>query len=234
MAPRPCAPRRPKRSQVITSSKTSSAPHRLARACSPSRKRGLGHDQPHVGGDRFDDDRRQIVLVRTQSFVDGGEIVVARDHNVAAYSFRNSAVGRTCRRCRRARFEQRQIEMPVVVAGKLEDATAAGEGASDAKRAHHRLGSRRDEAQALHGRKIGADSFGEPDLFAVRTSPDEPAGGEPVETGDQIGMRVAEEKRTVRHDIVHETTAGSVVGVRPPRARLQEHRGVNAPSRTDG
>ena len=82
---RPCAPCKPNRSHVMTSSKISSAPQRRARSRKPSRKPAAGGTKPMFAADRLDDDRGQLGLAPLRQLVDRREIVVARDHDVAPY-----------------------------------------------------------------------------------------------------------------------------------------------------
>ena len=144
---RPCAPRKPKRSQVMTSSKIKSAPARWGMFGEALQESAGGLHETHVGPDRLDDYRGEFGLVSFEPFVDRGEVVVARDEHVVPDPFWNS---RRLGTGRGAGIDQREIEMAVVVSGKLEDARAPGKRARNADRAHHRFGAGRDEAEALH------------------------------------------------------------------------------------
>ncbi len=118
----PCAPRKPKRNHVMTSSKISSAPQRSARSRNPSRKPGFGHHEPHVCRNRFDDDRREFVLDSVACEVDGAEVVIPRNGNIGAHAFGNSASA--CAARRGTRIEQCEIEVTVIVTRKLQHARA--------------------------------------------------------------------------------------------------------------
>src|SRR5581483_10012597 len=167
------------------------------------------------------------------ALVDGVEIVVAGDHDVVAHAGRYAAGGRTGRGRRCAGIHQRQIEVPVIVAGKLQHAGAAGKSSRHTYCAHDRFGPRGYEAQALHRREIAANALAEPDLVFVGAAPNQSGTSEPIEAANECRMRVAEEQWTVRHDVVDVTPPLRVESVRPPCACLEEHGRVDAPRRTD-
>ena len=73
----------------------------------------------HVSDDRFDDDGRELVLATAEERVDRIEIVVPGDGHVAHHAVGDSTAGSAGGVRRRAGIEQREIEMPVVVSGKL-------------------------------------------------------------------------------------------------------------------
>jgi hypothetical protein len=94
---------------------------------------GVGLYQAHVTDHRFDHDCREPVADARQVRVDVGEIVVARDRKIVRHRARNPRMLRPIGMRRRAGVLQRQIEVAVIVAGKLEDRIAAGERARDAR-----------------------------------------------------------------------------------------------------
>ena len=56
-----------------------------ARAALAQRRRGsrrIGRDEPHVGGDRLDEDRGEVVAVRGERHVERVEVVVRHDDRV--------------------------------------------------------------------------------------------------------------------------------------------------------
>ena len=76
----PGRPPSPTRNPVITSSNTSSAPARVQRSRSRSRKPALGRNQTHVGGDRLHDHRREVGAERVERVLERG-VVVERHHD---------------------------------------------------------------------------------------------------------------------------------------------------------
>ena len=79
-----CAPPGATRKPVITSSKTRSAPWRVAERAQARRKSGPRRDDAHVPGHRLDDDRRDLVgLHAAKQRLDAREVVVLRDERVA-------------------------------------------------------------------------------------------------------------------------------------------------------
>ncbi len=108
----------------------------------------------------------------------------------------------------------------------------AGECARDADRAHHRLRSGRHETQALHRRQVARESARRAEPPRHASSPrrirPRPARRAP---STSAGWRVPEEQRSVGHDVVDVAASRLIVGVRPPRAGLDEHRPADAPRR---
>ena len=72
----------PTRKPVMTSSSTSSAPCRVQRSRSASRNPARGGDEPHVRGDRLDEDRRDVGTVLGERGVERGDVVVGHDDRV--------------------------------------------------------------------------------------------------------------------------------------------------------
>ncbi len=126
------------RHDFVENQQRTASPRTIAQPLEESRFR---RNEAHIGGDRLDQDRREIAVRFVRPLVDRREVVITRDEHVAPYALGDAASGYGCRVRRRSRVEQCEIEMPVIVAGKLQDTVAAGESASDANRAHHRFGA---------------------------------------------------------------------------------------------
>ncbi len=114
--------------------------------------------------------------------------------------------------------------MPVIVAGEAQHERPFGEGARDAQRAHHRLGSGAHEAQTLQRGQVMCDPRGEPPHLIVRRAEDAAARRQFVQAGNQRRMSVAEQERPVRHHVVDVAAPLDVVGVRAGSVRLDERR----------
>ena len=163
---RSCAPPRASRKPVITSSKTSSAPTRSHSARRPGEEPGAGRDQAHVGGDRLDDDARDVArrarapgcraTTTVSATATGGDAGRARaGPAVGAAPLPPSARSASL--------------VAVVVAGELHDLRprpVAPAGQPD--RRHRRLGAARHQPHLLAGRHPGADLLGQQHLAVGR------------------------------------------------------------------
>ena len=75
----------------MTSSKISTAPQPVGALAQAFQKAGRGRDQAHVAADRLDQDRREPVADAREMAVDVGQIVVARDGEIADDRARDAA-----------------------------------------------------------------------------------------------------------------------------------------------
>src|SRR5205085_8270968 len=109
-----------------------------------SREKSLGRRyEPHVAGDRLDDERGDLVLMRVAERGDRCEIVVARVEGVGRHRGRYAWTGRNPER-RRARsgLHEERDAVPVVAPFELHDPIAPGIRARHTYRAHRGLGTR--------------------------------------------------------------------------------------------
>ena len=192
-----------------------------------------GH-QTHIAHDGLDGDGRQPILAPGQHAIDIREIVVTCDGHIAPHAGGNSAARGSARRLRRCSgVVQRGIEVAVIVARKTEHERSLGERSRDAKRAHHRLGPGRDEAQAFQRGNRFSEALGEPDLVLVRRAEHGPSRRDRVEPGHEGRVRVPEQQRPVGQQIVDEASPGVIVRVRPAPVGLDERRTADGrPART--
>ncbi len=182
------------------------------------------HDEPHVCGDGFDDDRRQIVRACGELGVEVGEIAVARDDRFCTRARRDAVVQRhaSVRLRGRACTAEHEVEVSVIISGEARDPAASCEGARDSHRAHHRFGAGARKPQAFERRHVRANPLGELLLRHACRAEDRSASSDRVESGDQRGMRVAEEQRPVGHQVVDVGAALRIVCVCPASFCLHE------------
>ncbi len=171
---------------------------------------GAGVEHPGVRPRRFRDDGGDAARVGGEGCAHGIEVVV-RQHE----SLRGDGGRHTCRsrkregREPRSRLGEQSVGVAVVVTGELDHEVATGRGAGQADRGHRRLGAGRDEAQFLDHRQPvddepGDDGLGEFGLAGCARPERQAAGGGLLHGGDDLGMRVPEQRRTPRRDEVDE------------------------------
>src|SRR6266536_613291 len=121
---RSCAPPRPTRKPVITSSNASGALQ-----LQEARRR---RDAAHVPGDRLDDDRGKAFAVALDGRGSPFEIVVVDDDRVGGDTGGNAERRRDAeRRETGSRAREEAVGVPVVAAGELDDPVTAGEAAGE-------------------------------------------------------------------------------------------------------
>ena len=204
----------------MTSSKSSSAPSRVAIARRPWRKPGFRRDDAHVRRDRLHDDDGDAARVRGKEPADRVEVVVPRrDREAGERGGDAGRAGDAERRDAGARRDEERVRVPVVAARELQDEVAARGGAREAHGAHRGLRPRGHEAHLLHRRQRHRDALGQLDL-AARGRAVRRAAGQGASHGGGDGRRgVPEEERPVGHDVVHVAVAVRV-----------DQRGAAAPS----
>ena len=123
----------------------------LSRHLSQSRQEAFRrrHD-PHVGGDRLDDDAGDLVPVALEEEAHGLDVVVGRHERQFGVGWRHAGAIRQAQ-CgdTGAGAGQQAIGVAVVAPLELDDAVAAGEGAGEAQGGHGRLRARANEPHQL-------------------------------------------------------------------------------------
>ena len=201
---------------------------------------GLGRDDAHVPGDRLDEDRGEALAVARDRLRCRLHVVVGADDRVLGRPRRHTRAGRDRqRREPRAGARQQCVGVPVVAAGELDDAVAAGEGTGEPDRAHRSLGPGRDQAHPLHGGNRLDDLLGQEHLPLGR-SPERGAVPRRVDNRlDRLRVGVAEDQGPPREHPVEIAVAVLVLEVRALGATDEEglvqadrlhraHRGVDA------
>ena len=113
---------------MITSSKTSSAPGRVAERAQRLEEARRRRDDPHVPGDRLDDDRREALAPLGDRRRGRVDVVEGADDRVLRGAGRDAGRRRDPeRREARAGGGEQRVRVAVVAAGELEDPVAARE-----------------------------------------------------------------------------------------------------------
>ena len=189
-----------------------------------------GRDDPHVAGDRLDDDRGDLVAVPLDGRLDRRQVVVAREQRVGRDRRRDAGAGRHAERHRaRARLHEERVRVAVIAALELDDLVALRGRARDPDRAHRGFRARADEAHALHGRHQRRDPLREPRLELRGRAEARAArrgGGQRLQ---QPLRRVAVDERSPRHHVVDVGVAVRVFDARSARARDEERRAADRP-----
>ncbi len=127
-----------------------------------------GRDDPHVRGNRLDEDARELVSMALDGSGDRVEVVEGADDRVFGGSGGYARAGRDPEgRKPRARAREERVRVAVVTAGELQDAVASGEPASKPDGAHRGLRPGGDQPHELDGGNRVHDLLGELD-FSLR------------------------------------------------------------------
>src|ERR1700737_3876554 len=105
--------------------------------------------------------------------------------------------------------------MAVLTTVELDDPGAAGGSARDANRGHPRFRAGAYQAHLASHRDGGRDALGDLDFQLSRSSVTEAVAGLIGDRGDDLGMRVSEDRGTVGADVIDEAVA---VGIDAHRA----------------
>ncbi len=193
----------------------------------------LREDETHVPRDRLDDDRGDLVL--GEEVVDGLEVVERRGQRVGGGALRDSGrVREPERRDARARLHEQEVGVPVVAARELDDRLAAGERARKPQRAHRRLGARGHEADELDARQRIADEPRELELERARRAEARTTADCVLQRGDHPWVRVAEDQRPPREDVVDVAIPVDVDEVGALPALDEQRRPADRLERADG
>jgi hypothetical protein len=150
---------------VITSSKTKRAPGACAQVAEQLEEPGIGRDEAHVGGDRLDEHRREVVAVLGEGGLDAGAVVERDHHRVGDGRGRDPrAPGEAERGDAAAGGHEQRIEVAVVAAGELQDLGPVGGTAREAHGGHRGFGARRDQPHLFDRRDAVGDRLGELDF----------------------------------------------------------------------
>ena len=201
--------------------------------CETGEKARIRLHQSHIADHGLDENCSEPIADAREMRVHIGEVVVARDREIVRDRRWNARLVRRVRMRRRARILQREIEVPVIIPGKLQHRRATRERTRHANRTLHGLATRRCEAQPLHRGQMSANAFGQHELVGMRRSGHRTTRGNRIESGRKRRMAVAEQKRTVGHHVVDRTRAVRVVTIRTRTARGDVWRTADNPARAD-
>ena len=212
----------------MTSSKTSTVPlpaRDLAQRLEVAR---LRRDRAHVPAHGLDDDRGEVAPVRRDDPLDRRHVVVGHDERVSHRALGHArGAGDAEGRDAGPGGDQQRVGVAVVAAVELEDLAPAGEAARDAQRAHGGLGARRDEAHLLDRRHVAHDALGQLHLEGAGRAERGPASGRAADRLQHRGVRVSQDHRPPRADVVDERAAVLVPEPGPFRPGHEEGRSAH-------
>ena len=188
--------------------------------------------QTVVGGQRLDDRGGQRRARFREHLVELLVVIERRDQRLAqrrvgdAGARRGRAAGQSA-----AGLHEHAVGVAVVAALELEDARSAGRGAGDAERGHHRLGARRDEADALDMRDVRDDPFGQRERVRLAGAERPAVVDRGVRGASHVVVVVAEDQRTEALAEIDVLAAAGVDEGRPVAAREEERRAADTPER---
>ena len=182
-------------------------------------KRRVGRHAAHIARHRLDDDRRQLLAMRGKRLLQRGNVVIRRGQRVLCIS------GRYAGRIRhpdgqRARTggDQQAVAVAVVTASKLQKITASGKGAGKTNRAHRRFRPRIAHAHHLHRRHAGDDRFCQLRFRDCRRTKTQAVFRRLLHRVHNPRMRVADNRRAKRADIINITAAIHIKNISAFRA----------------
>ena len=131
----------------------------FAQALQEARER---RDEVHVGGDRFDEDRRDRVVERRY-------LVVGSDDGVFDRALGDPGrTGQSHLRDATTAGDEQRVGVAVITAVELHDFVAPGRTTRETHRAHHGLGTGRDESNLFETRDARGHRFGQQHLAGRR------------------------------------------------------------------
>ena len=186
-----------------------------------------GPHEIHVAGHRLEDHRGDFRPEAPERVLDLLRVVVV-EHERLRGELRGDAGRRGIaeRERARARLHQQEVAVAVVAALELHDERPARESPREAQGAHHGLRSRAHEAHLLDRGQAARDEFGHLELELGRRAEGKPPRGRGANVREHFRVRVAEDHRPPRPDVVDVAVA---VDVDEPRAlALAEEDGRSA------
>ena len=187
-------------------------------------KHRRGRDHAHISGDRLDDDRGDVVRIFFKELCDGIEIVERRDKCVGDCRGGHAGrIGQTQRGDARSGLDEQQIGVTVIASFKFDNLVAPSEGTCEAQCSHRRFGAGIDKAHHLDVRHKLLDQFRE--FYFERTGCAETCAARCGigNCGDHARMRVTQDERAPRENVINEPIAIHVEQV-CARAALDEQR----------
>ena len=182
-------------------------------------------DDPRVGDHRLHDDSRDLARPCRECLGDRAGVVVwqhdrGRGDRLGHAGAARDRQGRETGPC----LDEQSVRMSVIGAGELDDEIPTGRRPRDANDAHHRLGARRGKAQALDRWHRSLDRLAELDLERVRCAEREPVPRGARDRVDDRRVRVTENRRTPRPDVVDVAPPVGIPDVRPRTTFEHERR----------
>ncbi len=175
----------------------------------------LRRDHAHVGGDGLDDDGGDFPAMRFEQFFNRSSIVVGSVERQLGERLRHAGARSDSQRGEaRARLREKAVGVAVVAAFEFYDEVAAGGGAREPHGAHGGFGARTDETNLFAGRNGLADARGKLHFELGGHAVARAAARLLGDGFDDARMRVAQDQRAPRTDVID-----VFVSVRVPQPR---------------
>ena len=192
-------------------------------------------DDPHVAGDRLDDDRGDLSLVHLEQAADGGGVVEIGGQGMPGKGGRNAGrVGLPERERPGPGLHEHGVGVAVVAPFELHNLVPAGESPRQPDCAHRRLGARGDQPDLLYGRERPPDEVRERDLPRRGGAVARPFPRCAPDGGDDLRVGVAEDHRPPRGNVVDKRVAIDVGDSRPLRLGDEERGTAHGTERPHG
>ncbi|CWQ61755.1 Uncharacterised protein [Neisseria meningitidis] len=178
--------------------------------------KGFGRaDEVHIADEGFDNHAGDFIAALSKGFFELGDIVVLEYQSVFGKVGRHTGGRRVAKRQQTAAgFHQQAVGMPVVAAFKLDDFVTPGKTACQTDGGHGRFGTGADEAQPFDGRHDFGDFFGNDDFAFGRRAERQTAQCGFAYGFDDFGVRVSDNRRSPRADVIGIARAVFVPNIR--------------------
>ncbi len=192
----------------------------------------MGGHQAHVARHGFDDHRRDSSAITREQLAECGIVVVSKGRGIFHDRRRNAgrvgiAEGGSAATC----FHEQGVRMAVVGAVELHDHVPPREAARHAQSAHRGLGPTRHATQHLYARITLDHRFREAHLSLRRRAERKALGSRFRNALHDLGMRVTEDRRTPRTDVVEIRIVVGIEDARPERTRDEQRMPANRAER---
>ncbi|OQA43269.1 MAG: hypothetical protein BWY52_01922 [Chloroflexi bacterium ADurb.Bin325] len=195
-------------------------PGQLAQA---GQEAGLRRHDAHVARHRLDDHRGDLPRVPGEQLRRGWQVVEGRDQRIRGHGRGHAGgIGQAQGRHAGAGAHQQHVGVAVVAALELDDLVPPGERARQPQRAHGGLRARVDEAQQLHAGHEALDQPGQLELQRAGRAEARTLRGRAAQRGGHTRVRMAEDQRPPREDVIQEAVAVHVVEIGPFPARDEQ------------
>ena len=187
----------------------------VAEVPQPLQESGPRCDQVHVARDRLDNHPGDLVGMRLESGGDFVEIVISEHQRLAGDRRRHARRRRLAEGERaRARLDQQAVSVAVIAAFELHDLRPPRVTARESQRGHRRLGAGAHQPHQLERWEQTAQRLRDLDLAFSRRAERQSVKCGLLHSAHGIGMRVPEDRRAPRPDVVDVALAVRVPQVR--------------------
>ena len=193
----------------------------------------LGRHQVHIAGDGFNDHTRDSRAVALERCFKRPDIVVFEHQRMRRGLVRHAGRTRIAKGQRTGPgFHQQCVSVAMVATFKLDDFRSAGIAAGEPDRAHRRLRARADQSHLLEAGHAPAQHFRELDFGGGRCAEAQSLRRRLLHRLHHGGMRVAENQRAPRANVIDVGGAVGVPHARAAAAREKTRRAADGTKRT--